>query len=81
MATGTGNAQTTTGIVPLDRGLVLATSLGFAVVQLDVSVVNVATRPISDALGAGVSVARTRARSTCRGRSPRSSRSRRSPAR
>jgi MFS transporter, DHA2 family, methylenomycin A resistance protein len=55
MATGTGNAQTTTGIVPLDRGLVLATSLGFAVVQLDVSVVNVATRPISDALGAGVS--------------------------
>lgn len=55
MATGTGNARTTAGSLPLDRGLVLATSLGFAVVQLDVSVVNVATRPISDALGAGVS--------------------------
>jgi DHA2 family methylenomycin A resistance protein-like MFS transporter len=39
----------------LDRGLVAATSLGFAVVQLDVSVVNVATRPISDALGGGLS--------------------------
>jgi DHA2 family methylenomycin A resistance protein-like MFS transporter len=39
----------------LDRGLVTATSLGFAVVQLDVSVVNVAIRPISDALGGGVS--------------------------
>jgi DHA2 family methylenomycin A resistance protein-like MFS transporter len=39
----------------VDRGLVAATSLGFAVVQLDVSVVNVAIRPISDALGGGVS--------------------------
>ena len=39
----------------LDRGLVAATSLGFAVVQLDVSVVNVAIRPVSDALGGGVS--------------------------
>ena len=39
----------------LDRGLVLATSLGFAVVQLDVSVVNVATRTISESLGGGVS--------------------------
>ncbi len=39
----------------LDRGLVAATSLGFAVVQLDVSVVNVAIRPISDSLGGGVS--------------------------
>ena len=38
------------------RGLTLvATSLGFAVVQLDVSVVNVAIRPIGDALGGGVS--------------------------
>ncbi len=33
----------------------LATSLGFAVVQLDVSVVNVAIRPIGTALGGGVS--------------------------
>jgi DHA2 family methylenomycin A resistance protein-like MFS transporter len=33
----------------------VATSLGFAVVQLDVSVVNVAIRPIGDALGGGVS--------------------------
>jgi MFS transporter, DHA2 family, methylenomycin A resistance protein len=39
----------------VERGLVVATSLGFAVVQLDVSVVNVAIRPISDALGGGVS--------------------------
>lgn len=39
----------------LDRALVAATSLGFAVVQLDVSVVNVAIRPISAALGGGVS--------------------------
>ncbi len=38
------------------RGLTLAaTSLGFAVVQLDVSVVNVAIRPIGAALGGGVS--------------------------
>ena len=37
------------------RGLILAaTSLGFGVVQLDVSVVNVAIRPIGDALGGGV---------------------------
>ena len=33
---------------------VIAMSLGFAVVQLDVSVVNVAIRPIGDALGGGV---------------------------
>jgi MFS transporter, DHA2 family, methylenomycin A resistance protein len=33
----------------------LATSLGFAVVQLDVSVVNVAIKPIGAALGGGVS--------------------------
>jgi DHA2 family methylenomycin A resistance protein-like MFS transporter len=46
---------TTPDSTRLDRGLVVATSLGFAVVQLDVSVVNVAIRPISDALGGGVS--------------------------
>ena len=34
---------------------VVAMSLGFGVVQLDVSVVNVAIRPIGDALGGGVS--------------------------
>ena len=34
---------------------VLATSLGFAVVQLDVSVVNVAIKPIGTALGGGTS--------------------------
>jgi DHA2 family methylenomycin A resistance protein-like MFS transporter len=33
----------------------LATSLGFGVVQLDVSVVNVAVKPIGDELGGGVS--------------------------
>src|SRR5258708_3468963 len=33
---------------------VVAMSLGFGVVQLDVSVVNVAIRPIGDALGGGV---------------------------
>ena len=37
------------------RFTLLAMSLGFAVVQLDVSVVNVAIRPIGDALGGGVS--------------------------
>jgi DHA2 family methylenomycin A resistance protein-like MFS transporter len=47
--------STTEQSARLDRGLVAATSLGFAVVQLDVSVVNVAIRPISDALGGGVS--------------------------
>ena len=47
--------STTEHSARLDRGLVTATSLGFAVVQLDVSVVNVAIRPISDALGGGVS--------------------------
>jgi len=47
--------STTTQGARLDRGLVAATSLGFAVVQLDVSVVNVAIRPISVALGGGVS--------------------------
>ena len=37
------------------RGLVLAAaSLGFAVIQLDVSVVNVAIKPIGTALGGGV---------------------------
>lgn len=35
-------------------GLIAATSLGFAVVQLDVSVVNVAIRPIGADLGGGV---------------------------
>ncbi len=41
-----------------DRGqgwTLVATSLGFAVVQLDVSVVNVAIKPIGAALGGGVS--------------------------
>ncbi|HYZ82582.1 MAG TPA: MFS transporter, partial [Solirubrobacteraceae bacterium] len=33
----------------------MATSLGFAVVQLDVSVVNVAIKPIGATLGGGVS--------------------------
>lgn len=33
----------------------MATSLGFAVVQLDVSVVNVAIRPIGESLGGGIS--------------------------
>jgi MFS transporter, DHA2 family, methylenomycin A resistance protein len=36
-------------------GLLVATSLGFAVVQLDVSVVNVAIKPIGASLGGGVS--------------------------
>src|SRR5689334_9824104 len=36
------------------RLTLLAMSLGFAVVQLDVSVVNVAVRPIGEALGGGV---------------------------
>jgi DHA2 family methylenomycin A resistance protein-like MFS transporter len=36
-------------------GLLAATSLGFAVVQLDVSVVNVAIKPIGVTLGGGVS--------------------------
>src|SRR5689334_23624970 len=36
------------------RLTVIAMSLGFGVVQLDVSVVNVAIRPIGDALGGGV---------------------------
>ena len=41
---------------PHRRGLTLvATSLGFAVVQLDVSVVNVAIRPIGAALGGDIS--------------------------
>ncbi|HTX31130.1 MAG TPA: MFS transporter [Solirubrobacteraceae bacterium] len=37
------------------RWTLLATSLGFAVIQLDVSVVNVAIKPIGAALGGGVS--------------------------
>src|ERR1700691_5502091 len=37
------------------RGTLLATSLGCAVVQLDVSVVNVAIKPIGASLGGGVS--------------------------
>jgi len=37
------------------RWTLLAASLGFAVVQLDVSVVNVAIKPIGEALGGGVS--------------------------
>jgi DHA2 family methylenomycin A resistance protein-like MFS transporter len=45
------------GMVSRQEGrlTLLAMSLGFAVVQLDVSVVNVAIRPIGDALGGGVS--------------------------
>jgi len=38
-----------------NRWTLIATSLGFAVVQLDVSVVNVAIRPIGESLGGGVS--------------------------
>lgn len=37
------------------RAILFATSLGFAVVQLDVSVVNVAIKSIGAALGGGVS--------------------------
>ena len=37
------------------RWTLVATSLGFAVVQLDVSVVNVAIRPIGESLGGGLS--------------------------
>src|SRR6185503_19319743 len=37
------------------RWTLVAMSLGFAVVQLDVSVVNVAIRPIGDDLGGGIS--------------------------
>jgi len=38
------------------RGMVLvAATLGFGVIQLDVSVVNVAVKPIGTALGGGVS--------------------------
>jgi DHA2 family methylenomycin A resistance protein-like MFS transporter len=38
------------------RGMVLAAAtLGFGVIQLDVSVVNVAVKPIGTALGGGVS--------------------------
>jgi MFS transporter, DHA2 family, methylenomycin A resistance protein len=41
---------------PPRRGLVLAAAtLGFGVIQLDVSVVNVAVKPIGAALGGGVS--------------------------
>src|SRR4051794_41973431 len=36
------------------RWTLVAMSLGFAVVQLDVSVVNVAIRPIGDDLGGGI---------------------------
>jgi DHA2 family methylenomycin A resistance protein-like MFS transporter len=41
--------------VPSVRGTLVATSLGFAVVQLDVSVVNVAIKPIGASLGGGLS--------------------------
>lgn len=55
--------MTVAGADPVDDGstgpgrgwALLATSLGFAVVQLDVSVVNVAVRPIGAALGGGLS--------------------------
>lgn len=41
---------------PPRRGMVLAAAtLGFGVIQLDVSVVNVAVKPIETALGGGVS--------------------------
>ena len=49
MARDSGPSET------LRWGLLIATSLGFAVVQLDVSVVNVAITPIGRALGGGVS--------------------------
>jgi MFS transporter, DHA2 family, methylenomycin A resistance protein len=41
--------------VPSVRATLVATSLGFAVVQLDVSVVNVAIKPIGASLGGGLS--------------------------
>ena len=47
------NAQPTQN-APLRWGLLAATSLGFAVVQLDVSVVNVAIKPIGAAFGASI---------------------------
>jgi MFS transporter, DHA2 family, methylenomycin A resistance protein len=49
-------AATRTDQAPISRAWTLwATSLGFAVIQLDVSVVNVAVKPIGAALGGGVS--------------------------
>ncbi|MBV8933762.1 MAG: MFS transporter, partial [Kutzneria sp.] len=44
-----------TGRVGQRRWTLFATSIGFAVVQLDVSVVNVAIRPIGEEFGGGVS--------------------------
>ncbi|MGA0568068.1 MFS transporter [Rathayibacter sp. KR2-224] len=55
---GNGYREGTTRADTLSRArrrwTLLATGLGFAVVQLDVSVVNVAIKPIGDELGAGV---------------------------
>src|SRR3984885_12582183 len=42
-------------VVDARRWTLVATSLGFAVVQLDVSIVNVAIKSIGDGLGGGVS--------------------------
>jgi MFS transporter, DHA2 family, methylenomycin A resistance protein len=51
----TGSTDSGEGPAP-HRGLVLAAAtLGFAVIQLDVSVVNVAVKPIGTVLGGGVS--------------------------
>src|SRR6201996_5850628 len=55
---GTKGLRTTTSKPPRRRSAgwaLLATSLGFGVVQLDVSVVNVAIKPIGADLGGGVS--------------------------
>src|SRR6201995_23477 len=54
---GTKGLGTTTGDQPRRSAgwALLATSLGFGVVQLDVSVVNVAIKPIGADLGGGVS--------------------------
>src|SRR3954451_21175471 len=51
-----GRAPSLDGMERAERSrfTLVAMSLGFAVVQLDVSVVNVAIRPIGDALGGGV---------------------------
>ena len=56
-STGENAGSTGPGVASRTRKWTLvATSLGFAVVQLDVSVVNVAIKPIGASLGGGVSV-------------------------
>ena len=53
--TGTERSAKPGGRAGREGWALLATSLGFGVVQLDVSVVNVAIRPIGAELGGGVS--------------------------